>query len=104
MFTLVRTNRLRHLEFLIFNMEARIMAAIDDLTTAVTDLTTASTNYTAAVAAEIAAIQAANQSGAQDAAIETSVANIKALTDTFNAATAAAQAAVPPAPPAPPAA
>lgn len=85
------------LESLILNMEAKIMAAIDDLASAVTDLTTASTNYTTAVAAEIAAIQAANQSGSQDAAIETSVANLKALTDTFNAATASAQSAVPPA-------
>ena len=76
----------------------KIMAAIDDLSAAVTDLTTASTAYTAAVAAEIAAIQAANQSGANDTAIEASVANLKALTDTFNTATAAAQAAVPPAP------
>lgn len=72
-----------------------IMSALSDLTDAVTDLTTASNNYTAAVAAEIAAIQAANQSGANDADIEASVSNLKALTDSFNTATAAAQAAGP---------
>lgn len=82
------------------NINRRLISmatSIDDLNAAVTDLTTASANYTAAVSAEIAAIQAANQSGANDAAIETSAANIKALTDSFNTATAAAQAAVTPA-------
>lgn len=101
MFTLVSTRWLRRIEAKLDYLSSQgsnIMSALDDLNTAVTDLTTASNAYTAAVATEIAAIQAANQSGANDAAIEASVANLKVLTDSFNTAAAAATAAVPPAP------
>ncbi len=69
--------------------------SIDDLNSAVADLTTAVNDYTTAVAAEIAAIQAANNSGANDAAIEAAVANVKALTDALKADTAAAQPPTP---------
>lgn len=77
------TNLHRRLDFM--------AQSIDDLNAAVAGLTTAISGYTAAVATEIAAIEAANQSGANDADIETAVGNIKALTDTVTAATAAAQ-------------
>ncbi len=81
-----------HLQYHTLEQKVDTMSkAIDDLNLAVTDITTAVNDYATAVAAEIAAIQAANQSGDQNDAIEAAVTNLKALTDTLKADTAAAQ-------------
>lgn len=98
MFTLIRTSRLRHLEFLIINMETNIVAAIDDLTAAVATLTDAVNSGVAEIQAEAATIAASvGSAGANDPAIEAAVANINTLAQNLKDAVAATTPAVPPA-------